>query len=711
MLKSVATALIVFGLVAMFLSARADECFCLSHPTEGFLRGCEAFKAPNDFYSTAVCTDPETGKPSQQIMYSDWRRIEAGADRCSPCQRVPQSTADRPRGTDDMPPVRPQDPPVPRPAPRFEARVVQGVYWNTFFIQGDTKDARINAKSNASYTLVLDLSAYNYSQIRATNAAGTEVASEVRRYLATAPQEPLELKIRPVAVTPQILIEDVPVKSMKIDRRKLLRPQKRDLARAESRLISDFRSGKIEVADFSRRIAAGQVTFQVRLKDATTAGCGVIAFTIWDFHNNPIDHLLQTVTIADGSTEPDCTSSGVEALKGGFGTLLDPAFSIGPGSDDQRPIQAALHLFETKVQGQKQSFAIFIDKTQYSAPRAGQPGSERGVYAWRLGHWLSDYIGEANGLPLQIDLAWKAADKGSTTPYARVANELAIKIFGAEPGDEAKADSAKAALKALSEAQLAPVVIARLIGSENQKLYIPLGLIAGAGNDRGLSKPITVLQPLPEERYGARRCIRTWSFGVSRDTKDLVDARTKAALAELNAAQPGVGEAWVVTNEALRTYLSTNASNAEAAGEGLVLLAHHDGQGVYIETAEDRVLAGEFLRKYPRGGIALLASCATGNPSSDMAILNKLNSNGMDAMIVSPFKVRLDYGARLAFEFTNVVRAYRRSGATPTLAQMFSEATAATTHHFADRARQQRLEDMALEFVLVGDPYLRLCPP
>jgi hypothetical protein len=77
-----------------------------------------------------------------------------------------------------------------------------------------------------------------------------------------------------------------------------------------------------------------------------------------------------------------------------------------------------------------------------------------------------------------------------------------VKIFGAEPGDEAKADAAKAALKALSEAQHAPVAIARLIGSENQKLHIPLSLIAGAGNNRGPPKPITVLQPLPVTARG-----------------------------------------------------------------------------------------------------------------------------------------------------------------------------------------------------------------
>lgn len=47
--------------------ARADECFCLTNPqTAAILRGCEAFKAPTDFYSTAVCTDPVTGEKAKQ---------------------------------------------------------------------------------------------------------------------------------------------------------------------------------------------------------------------------------------------------------------------------------------------------------------------------------------------------------------------------------------------------------------------------------------------------------------------------------------------------------------------------------------------------------------------------------------------------------------------------------------------------------------------
>jgi hypothetical protein len=102
-MKRVAT-LIFFAMIGINPTGRADECFCLTHSTGAILRGCEAYKAPTDFYSTAVCTDPESGKKSEQTMRSDWKRIEAGADRCAPCQRTPRGTTDEvPRGGDDAP--------------------------------------------------------------------------------------------------------------------------------------------------------------------------------------------------------------------------------------------------------------------------------------------------------------------------------------------------------------------------------------------------------------------------------------------------------------------------------------------------------------------------------------------------------------------------------------------------------------------------------
>lgn len=96
---------LVFGLVSATCSmARADECFCLTNPqTAAILRGCEAFKAATERYSTAVCTDPVTGQKAEQTMYSEWQRIEAGADRCNPCKRLglPDTAKELPRGGGD----------------------------------------------------------------------------------------------------------------------------------------------------------------------------------------------------------------------------------------------------------------------------------------------------------------------------------------------------------------------------------------------------------------------------------------------------------------------------------------------------------------------------------------------------------------------------------------------------------------------------------
>ncbi len=93
------TSALVFGLItATGPGPRADECFCLTNPATGAtLRGCDTYKAPTDYYSTAVCTDPETGLKSEQTMYSGWQRIEAGTDRCDPCRRAARVVPEVPR--------------------------------------------------------------------------------------------------------------------------------------------------------------------------------------------------------------------------------------------------------------------------------------------------------------------------------------------------------------------------------------------------------------------------------------------------------------------------------------------------------------------------------------------------------------------------------------------------------------------------------------
>ncbi|MDI2077406.1 branched-chain amino acid ABC transporter substrate-binding protein [Bradyrhizobium sp. Mp27] len=596
------------------------------------------------------------------------------------------------------------------------AKALQGVFWNTYFTREGEPDAKLSTRSQASYTLVLDLSAYNYRQIGETNAAGTAVDPRVKNALEKAPQEPIELKIRPVVVTPLLTLEDDPVKALRVDRKKLVRPQEGTAVVEENRLVGRFKVGAINLPEFAAEVRAGQVTFTVKVAENVAPGCAVIAFTIWDFRDNPIDHLLQTVPVGDGTTQPDCTRTNPEALKGGFATLMNPVFSIG-AADSQQPIQAALHLFQIIAQGQQKTVAFFIDKGQYRPPEPGKPAIEQGVFSWQTtSRWLSEYVSKPTGLPAKIAAAWKDADKGSPGPYAGAADELADWIFGADLASRPKAEAARDALKKLAEAQTTPVVVVRAVDENNRKIYVPLNLIAAAGNTGGLAKPITVVQPLQTERYEAPSCIGHWSFGLSNETKAL-DVNLMGEFDALAAAKPATGETWIRNAADLKTYfkmtpaLPASVPATPIPSEGLVLLAHHDGFGVYFDDVNGRVLHQGLRHAYPPGSVAVLAACVTANPSSGMDILNGLNDSGVDAMIVSPFNVRIDYGARMAFEFAKVVRQHRENRRTPTLAEMFAQATGETKEFFKKKKPNARLEEMALEFILLGNPYLRLCAP
>lgn len=97
-----------------------------------------------------------------------------------------------------------------------------------------------------------------------------------------------------------------------------------------------------------------------------------------------------------------------------------------------------------------------------------------------------------------------------------------------------------------------------------------------------------------------------------------------------------------------------------------------------------------------------------GSPQGDnRVILEKLNRNGMDAMIVSPFPVRADYGIRLARNMVSVIHAERLAGHTPTVAELFKAATKRTAEDFAKL--KIKLNEMSLEFLILGDYNMRLC--
>jgi len=607
-------------------------------------------------------------------------------------------------------------PPVTAPPPPTSSdRIRHGVFWNTFLSRRGEDDPHLVAGAPSSYVLTLDLSAYDYADFVSSAVRGAAADRRFGEYLGTARPGALEVKIRPIVIGGELMIEGPPIQKMAIAREKLdWWPRTGEAPKLEANLGIGARYYGTTVGELSKILNAGTVSFPVR---AQSAGCAAILFTIWNIDDIPLDQVLLRLPVYRNDDSTDCpTDSARNALSGGFATFLDPQLGLGPKAPPT--VDAALHVFEMidDPGDKKKRVSILIDKAEYKQ-QSGLSDRETGVYVWRSDSLLSEYIGKANGLPQQIARARDAAYGGQSAPYANAADELADVVFAGDPTDASTAVSANGALEALKKiaekkgADKQPaVLLARLIGPRNEKLYMPLGLLGAAGNHRALPRPVIVVQPLAEERYTAGvECIDPWAFGVTSQLQDLPED-VKSALQNLPPKAPApTWEDWVDTLDKLRRYLGSNADAPSAGnGEGLLLLAHHDEDYVWYDD-DARLTRASFRRHYHRGSVAILAACATSNPRDDMALLKTLNHNGIDAMVVSPFMVQVDYGGRLVYELTQVIREHRTERNTPTLAELFSEATRNTAAYFAQRS-SKRYEEMGLEYVLAGDAGLTLCP-
>lgn len=161
--------------------------------------------------------------------------------------------------------------------------------------------------------------------------------------------------------------------------------------------------------------------------------------------------------------------------------------------------------------------------------------------------------------------------------------------------------------------------------------------------------------------------------------------------------------------EELESYLRNPAAESSRS-EGFLLLAHQAGGRLwFVPDTPSSILAEQISRRFPPGSVAILAACSVGDlsaESSGVGLLERLNAQGIDAVIVSPFAVRGPVGARFAFHFANEVQKAQQAGEAASLAELFQRAT--------DEARKDSKiapeKNGVYEFLLAGNGGLRLCP-
>lgn len=571
----------------------------------------------------------------------------AGPPSAPPAPRPPPS-----------PPTESAPPPTsaPGPAPIREA------YWNSWIKNRLGDDAVTRVEVGQRYDLIFDLAAFNYSTFRDPSGAETagvdpELLRELNRFTGAV----AKIYAKPILTGRglEFLPEESTTRPVDVVMKRLREPPS-DWSREDALPI---------IAD---KVHAARIRIGVKGKEA---GCAALALSIWnDELERPMDYLVRHVQVGGDGSDRSCGGESGKKLQGSLISLL----AIRP----DRPVDAALHVFEIKVgSDDPKSVAIFAAR--------GRP-----PLSWVLTRQLSVYVTEPTGLLNRLQVARR------TRNYSALADELARVLFQGDPGQD-QADEARSLLTELARRSSRASVFVRLADVNGKSIFLPLGL-TGIGSGKLLADAATVVQPLPRETYATQSgCVQAWKMVLP---ESLGAGVLPTFLVPVNPLSNRT-MAW----SDLESYMRQSPPQP-APSEGLLLLAHQaGGRFWFVPDTDFSMLSNEIQRRFAPGSVAVLAACSVGDlnaESSGVSLLERLNRQGIDAMIVSPFAVRGTVGARFAFHFANEVSKAQQADEAATLADLFQRAVDGTRSDTTIASERNGV----YEFLLAGNGGLRLCP-
>jgi hypothetical protein len=413
------------------------------------------------------------------------------------------------------------------------------------------------------------------------------------------------------------------------------------------------------------------------------------------------------------------------------------ASSRAPAAQSGADSRAALQVFEGVFAGIRRSFAVF----------ASSLNGKGWIGGWEMGQRLSDVVGNQTALTsLILQAREDLRGPQKTTAYAIAARSLASRIFSADdavPQSEQRAENALAKLKQLTASVATPLTLtARFTQPETSDsviFFLPLRLLAapGAGfTDQDFNE----VQPLTYRRSSSTACINHWTLIRPPETDGVSPAGGAAAPDPMSerpwlgapvtsiagmrayfAEQPALSAqssteaaANTVANSVTSIAASTVAPNvaANTNAEGVILLAHHGENGISFESERDVLAVSDIRRTFPPGSAAILAACSVTNPTSNDHLVTRLNRRQFDAIVASPFPVDTEYAEDLVHRLIDVLNAAYKRNEPLTLKEIFHRAVAsaapASAPEPADPDRAVYRQE-GLEFVIAGDPSLRIC--
>ncbi len=547
------------------------------------------------------------------------------------------------------------------------------------------------------YRFVLDISRLSRKPV-ATAALSPSATEEIE-----AAQSEVNLKVRVMLIggvveaerTGSVIEQPLQVRIEKL--------KQVDLSADEQ---TKWQAGNLSTKEYYAKASGGQMTLGV---STVGNGCGSVVMSIWDGTGlRPLDHLIYDFQVGNSET---CLTEG--RLQAGAESAL--SISSRGNSDAAQKADAVFHIFEFSPNSNKDDGSIiwFVDRHALNKSRA-ETGSVGGVYAWRTESSVKLYVQKE--LPTQIAAARAAAMTAlpTATPYGNVADRLRKKIFTvrtpAVDGPVARqAESAFARL--VNESSSEAVILARLATSVDDLDYVPLGLLSARTDNPFFTKSFVTVQPLPRERfYGGKVCVDPWTLGVPVGLQGLTTQQVVEQLKNFTlSSQPPSRFGLARTIETLGSQLNKSATAKASRSEGIVVLSHHSNGQLWFGDMLKSLDSGDIVREFAPGSVALLSACSmAGDGPFAHKLIHRLNTLNVDTMIVSPFPVNADFGTLLALNFIREVSDAYSNKQTPTIAELYLLAWKSTADQLFD-LRNRNFHEMGLEFVLLGDPNVRLC--
>ena len=255
-------------------------------------------------------------------------------------------------------------------------------------------------------------------------------------------------------------------------------------------------------------------------------------------------------------------------------------------------------------------------------------------------------------------------------------------------------------------------VASEVSDGQNRSIYVPLGILGAKGQDAVLERPIIVVQPMAIERYPSRdKCIGEWMFAVPDGLENVSGAIMPPGFFPVNIPGRRISEI-----EKLREYLAAATGTAvpmlaaSPAAVGFVVLAHQDEGVMWFAESTNHIMSQDIARDFPPGSVGIFAACSAASAKGrNSALLQRLNERGIDTLIASPFTIDAGYGVVFASSFAEVVAETASNKPSPTILELFDKTVSKTAQKFKDKTDAE-FGELGLEYVLLGNPAIRLCP-